>query len=363
MSIKGLRLEPKEKEESKMYKGIDVSQWQGAIDWNKVAQVGIEFAIIRSLRGSLKVDPYFEDNFNGARSNGIAIGIYKYSYATNVDFARKEAEAIIKLLAGRKVEAKIWFDIEDKCQENLDKTLLYNIIKTFLDTIANAGYEVGIYCNTYWYTTVLTEDIRRLTKNWWLAQWTNWNGITQGKPDKGEIGWQYSNEGCIDGITGAVDLDYYYASWDDINDENTSTSNNSQPASSKFKKGDIVKVNKAIQYDNGQPFKCWYSTYEVLSVDGKKVVIGKGNTITAGISEDNISLVTSSNNEESAAVSNDIVVGSSVKVLNPIQYDNGKPFVCWYPTYTVIEVKGDRVVIGKGAVKTAAIKKEYLQLV
>ncbi len=334
-----------------MYKGIDVSQWQGAIDWNKVAAAGIDFAIIRSLRGSLKVDPYFETNFKGARENGIAIGIYKYSYATTVDFAKAEAEAVIKLLAGRKIEAKIWFDIEDDCQKNLDKKLLYNIIKIFLDTIKAAGYDAGIYCNTYWYTTVLTDDIRKLTKNWWLAQWTNWNGITQGKPDKGEVGWQYSNKGCIDGITGNVDLDYYYGYWNDISEPNNSVV-------SRFKKGDIVTVKNAIQYDNGKPFKCWYDTYEVLEVSGKRVVIGKGNIITAGISEDNLNLVIT--HEIS---SNGIKVGSNVKVLNAIQYDNGKPFKCWYDTYTVIEIRGDRVVIGKGAVKTAAINKKYLQLV
>ncbi len=266
-----------------MYKGIDVSQWQGNIDWKKVAAAGIDFAIIRSLRGSLKTDPYFENNFKGARENGIAIGIYKYSYATDVDFAKKEAEAIIKLLAGRKVEAKIWFDIEDECQKDLDKNLLFNIIKIFLDTIKAAGYDVGIYCNTYWYTTVLTEDIRKLTKNWWLAQWTNWNGIIQGKPDKGEIVWQYSNNGRIDGITGPVDLDYYYGAWDSIETKPT--------AKSKFKAGDIVKVTKAVQYDNGQPFKCWYESYEVIEVKGDRVVIGKGAVKTAAINKAFLQLV------------------------------------------------------------------------
>lgn len=341
-----------------MYKGIDVSQWQGAIDWNKVAAAGIDFAIIRSLRGSLKVDPYFETNFKGARKNGIAIGIYKYSYAATVDFAKAEAEAVIKLLAGRKIEAKIWFDIEDDCQKNLDKKLLYNIIKIFLDTIKAAGYDAGIYCNTYWYTTVLTDDIRKLTKNWWLAQWTNWNGITQGKPDKGEIGWQYSNEGCIDGITGNVDLDYYYGSWDDISE--SSSLNNNQTASCKLKKGDIVKVTNPIQYDNGKTFKCWYSTYDVLSVNNDRVVIGKDGIITAAVSSDNLSLVTESKTVDET---DEIKTGSTVKVLNPIQYDNGKTFKCWYENYTVMEIKGDRVVIGKDGLVTAAINKKYLQLV
>ena len=344
-----------------MYRGIDVSQWQGSIDWTKVAGDGVEFAIIRSLRGSLKVDPYFEDNFMKARENGIAVGVYKYSYATTVEFAKKEAQAIIDLLHGRKVESKVWFDVEDECMEGLDKTLLYNIVKTFLETISAAGYEVGIYCNTYWYTTVLTDDIRKLTKNWWLAQWTNWNGIKQGKPNKGETGWQFTNAGTVDGINGNVDMDYYYAEWDSIKEDKIEETKPSAPIiaeTSKYKAGDIVKVKNPIQYDNGKAFKCWYETYEVLSVNGKRVVIGKGNVITSSINEDNLIPATGT-----STTSKEIVVGSEVKVINPIQYDNGKPFKCWYSTYTVIEVKGDRVVIGKGAVKTAAINKNLLQLV
>lgn len=336
-----------------MYKGIDVSQWQGVIDWAKVKGAGIEFAIIRALRGSLESDPQFEANFTGARNHGIAVGVYKYSYATTVEFAKAEAETIIKLLNGRHLEAKVWFDVEDECQQNLDKSLLYQIIKTFIDTISAAGYQVGIYCNTYWYNSILTNDIRKLTNNWWLAQWSD------SKPNLGETGWQYSSKGKINGIGGNVDLDYYYAEFDSTKTETASPSAD-QVTSSKFKKGDVVKVTNAVQYDNGQAFKCWYETYEVLNVTADRVVIGKGSTITAAISEKNLILASDVSNTTD---NSEIKPGDTVKVLNAVQYDNGQAFKCWYDTFEVISVSGDRVVIGKGAVKTAAVHKDNLQKV
>lgn len=341
-----------------MYKGIDVSQWQGVIDWAKVKGAGIEFAIIRALRGSLETDPQFETNFTGARNHGIAVGVYKYSYATTVDFAKAEAEAVIKLLAGRQLEAKIWFDMEDECQRTLDKSLLYQIVKTFIDTISAAGYQVGIYCNTYWYNSILTDEIRNLTNNWWLAQWGD------NKPSFGlELtGWQYSSKGKINGIGGNVDLDNYYVKFDSIT--GTSSSSAATPAApvalSKFKKGDVVKVKNAVQYDNGQAFKCWYETYEVISVSGDRVVIGKGSTITAAVSEKNIILASDASN---TAVNTEIKPGDTVKVTNAVQYDNGQAFKCWYDTFEVIAVSGDRIVIGKGAVKTAAVHRDNLQKV
>lgn len=340
-----------------MYKGIDVSQWQGVIDWAKVKGAGIEFAIIRTLRGSLKTDPQFESNFTGARNNGIAVGVYKYSYATTVEFAKAEAEGIIKLLNGRQIEAKVWFDIEDECQQTLDKDLLYQIIRTFIDTISAAGYQVGIYCNTYWYNSILTDDIRKLTDNWWLAQW---NGS---KPNLGETGWQYSSKGKINGIGGNVDLDYYYGEFDSVKTD-TASASTSTPAvtvtSSKFKEGDVVKVTNAVQYDNRQAFKCWYETYEVLNVTADRVVIGKGSTITAAVSEKNLILASDASN---TADNSEIKPGDTVKVLNAVQYDNGQAFKCWYDTFEVITVSGDRIVIGKGAVKTAAVHKDNLQKV
>lgn len=193
-----------------MYKGVDVSQWQGTIDWKKVADAGIQFAIIRCAKQDLSVDPFFEKNYAGATSNGLAVGAYKYSYATTVEEAEEEAKATLDAIRGKVFGAKIWLDLEDKCQQNLDKELLYQIAKRWLEIIEAAGYEVGIYCNQYWYKSILTDKIKALTKNFWIAKWSD------KKPELGEVAWQYSSEGRVDGIKGYADMNYYYGEFDAI---------------------------------------------------------------------------------------------------------------------------------------------------
>ena len=191
-----------------MYKGIDVSQWQGAIDWKKVATAGIEFAIIRCVKGNLSIDPYFEANYEGAKANGIKVGAYKYSYATTVEDAEAEAWAVVKSLRGKQFEAKVGLYLEDNCQKDLDKELLYEIVQTFLEIVSAAGFEVGIYCNQYWYNSILTSKIKKLTDNFWIAKWSSV------KPELGELAWQYSSSGSVSGIKGRVDMNYYYGEFD-----------------------------------------------------------------------------------------------------------------------------------------------------
>lgn len=200
-----------------MYKGVDVSQWQGTIDWKKVADAGIEFAIIRCAKQDLSVDPFFEKNYAGARDNGLAVGAYKYSYATTVEEAVAEAQATLEAIKGKEFGAKVWLDLEDKCQQNLDKELLYEIVKVWLELVAALGYEVGIYCNQYWYKSILTDKIKSLTKNFWIAKWSD------KKPELGEVAWQYSSEGKVDGINGNTDMNYYYEEFDVITTEEKKT--------------------------------------------------------------------------------------------------------------------------------------------
>lgn len=193
-----------------MYKGVDVSQWQGTIDWKKVAAAGIQFAIIRCAKQDLSVDPFFEKNYAGAKANGLKVGAYKYSYATTVKDAVDEAWTTVNAIKRKQFEAKVWLDLEDKCQQNLDKELLYEIVKTWLEIVKGEGYEVGIYCNQYWYKSILTDKIKALTKNFWIAKWSD------KKPELGELAWQYSSEGKVFGISGHVDMNYYYGEFDCI---------------------------------------------------------------------------------------------------------------------------------------------------
>ena len=99
--------------------GIDVSEHQGAIDWGQAKADGVSFAILRSVKRNLSADLYFEANYRGCRENGIPAGIYKYSYALTEEEAKKEAEAVLRLLSGRSLELPVFIDVEDASQRAL----------------------------------------------------------------------------------------------------------------------------------------------------------------------------------------------------------------------------------------------------
>lgn len=104
-------------------KGIDVSRWNGNIDWKTVASYGMGFAILRITEKGNIVDSTFEPNYKGCIENKIPVGVYKYSYATTIAQIKNEANVVIKTLNKRKLDYPVFLDIEDKCQENLSDNL------------------------------------------------------------------------------------------------------------------------------------------------------------------------------------------------------------------------------------------------
>ena len=99
-------------------KGIDVSRWNGNIDWKTVANYGMGFAILRITEQGNIVDSTFEPNYKGCIENQIPVGVYKYSYATTIAQIKDEANVVIKTMNKRKLDYPVFLDIEDKCQEN-----------------------------------------------------------------------------------------------------------------------------------------------------------------------------------------------------------------------------------------------------
>ncbi|BCN31970.1 GH25 family lysozyme [Anaeromicropila herbilytica] len=181
-------------------KGIDVSKWQGNIDWEAVEEDGVEFAMLRASYGSSSVDPMFEKNYQGAKDNGIAVGAYHYSYATTVAKATTEVEFFIKQLEGKTFEYPVCVDIEDSSQSKLSKDTLTKIALVYLDKLKEAGYYPVIYTNKTWFTTKL-DDTKLEDYDHWLAQWGS--SITY----SGAVGlWQYSSSGSVNGISGRVDV-------------------------------------------------------------------------------------------------------------------------------------------------------------
>ena len=194
---------------TKDYKqGIDVSEYQGYIDWAKVKESGISFACMRSTNKNGSVDPTFERNLAGCMEHGIEYSCYKYSYAQTHDQARIEADGVINLLNGRKMP--IWLDLEDKSQLPLGKEMIEGIALSFIGECKDAGYDVGIYCNKNWYDNYISQFLKDRFSFWIARYKKNDDGQIHEDimPDwKNVIAWQYSSKGHVPGIEGNVDRD------------------------------------------------------------------------------------------------------------------------------------------------------------
>lgn len=192
-------------------KGIDVSYYQGDIDWEKVKSAGVEFAIIRCGYGmdvKSQDDEKFERNVNECERLGIPYGVYLYSYADSVEKAESEAAHVLRMLGGRKPLYPVYYDLENgQTTGKCSKELILQIAKTFVNIIESNGLWAGIYANLYWNNTLLTDEWYN-TKARWIAQWAEQCTYS------GEYGiWQYTSSGNIDGINGNVDLDYAYVDY------------------------------------------------------------------------------------------------------------------------------------------------------
>ena len=227
------------------YRGIDVSKYQGDINFKKVKDAGIQFVIIRIGYGQYESqkDPKFERNYEGFRNVGIPIGVYLYSYAKSVADAKKEAEVTLKWLKGRELNLPVYYDIEDKSQINLGKNTLTNMCEAFCDTIEKAGYWAGVYTNKYFFTTYL--DYQKLEEKYtiWVAQYNDTNTY-RGKYDM----WQYTSSGKVNGISGNVDMDILYR---DIFDNKDDLGDRGElPDLSGYNGTSIVDALKSVNYDS-----------------------------------------------------------------------------------------------------------------
>lgn len=194
-------------------KGIDISAWNGNIDWQTVADYGMGFVILRITEKGNKTDSTFEQNYKGCTQHGIPVGVYKYSYAKSPAQAEQEAESVLKVLNKRKLNFPVFYDLEWSEQRKLGNTAVEKIALAFLKKIQAAGYKVGIYCNVDWYQNVLTAALKKY--DCWIAGYpANDNGTLQERlrPDFG-IGWQYSSKATIPGIGTKVDRNVFYKNY------------------------------------------------------------------------------------------------------------------------------------------------------
>ena len=221
-------------------KGIDVSEFQGKIDWEKVKNDGIEFAILRCGYGmdfSNQDDVEYERNANECERLGIPYGVYLMSYANTVEKARSEAKHVLRLIEGRKISLGVWHDIEDnRTSGAINKETLTNIINTFCNTIKNAGYKVGVYANLNWLENKIEKTIKD-NYDIWVAQYYS-KCEYEGK----YIMWQHTSSGKVNGISTNVDMNILYEDLPVINNNN-----NNNP---KTNNSEIVKsLQKALNKD------------------------------------------------------------------------------------------------------------------
>ena len=197
--------------EQKKY-GIDVSVWQGNIDFDALSKSNsIDFMIIRAGHGININDSKFERNYTNAKKYGIPLGVYLYANAQNVEEARQEANHLVDLIKEKKFELPIFYDVE--AQANVDQNIVTAMCNEFYKIIKNAGYKPGIYASKYYYMDKINPSKLPLDCAIWVASYGKDDGAIPKDTYKyyGNWNiWQYTSTGRIAGINGDVDYDVSY---------------------------------------------------------------------------------------------------------------------------------------------------------
>ena len=195
--------------------GVDVSEFQGDINWGQVAKTDKEFAIIR-VGYNDKQDAKFETNYKNAKAVGIPVGCYMYSYAVTEQAAIEEAYIVMERIKGKQFEYPIYLDIEDpkllKPEYNLTKKKRTDNALAFVRTMQENGYYVGVYANLNWFTNYLDVGRIKAECETWIAHYNP----SYDYKNSGYGMWQYTYEGKVSGISGNVDLNICYKDYPSI---------------------------------------------------------------------------------------------------------------------------------------------------
>lgn len=208
-----------------MKKIIDVSSYNGTVNWEKAKAYGCQGAILKIIRKDLKIDNGFNRNYQACNENEIAWGVYNYSYATTATKAKSDMELVCDILD--KIDKThfvygVWFDLEDKMQASLSKAKIAEIINAAQAVVESRGYKFGVYTGMSYYNEHI--DRKQIKcQNWWIARYyqgdkrmqiaTNPN--QEKKPVAANIAWQYTSKGRFpkiisSGNSGNFDLNVLY---------------------------------------------------------------------------------------------------------------------------------------------------------
>lgn len=191
-------------------KGIDVSKWQGTIDWGKVKAAGIEFAMIRAGYGNNNIDKQFKKNISECNRLSIPCGVYWFSYALNAEQAKREAQQCLAAIKPYRVEYPVCFDLEydtiryaKEKGVTIGKALATAFVEAFCGEIEKAGYYAMNYANKDYLQRMFNMDV--------LQKYDLWYAFWDSSCDRKDVGlWQYTDKGRVAGINGNVDMNYVY---------------------------------------------------------------------------------------------------------------------------------------------------------
>lgn len=246
-----------------MKNGIDVSSYQGKINWDKVKEY-IDFTIIRCGWGNnleSQDDVEFNRNSDECERLSIPYGVYLFSYATNLEMAKSEAEHTLRLIKDKKLEYPVFLDVEEREQLTLPKEKLVEIVNYYCEIIENAGYYVGIYASLSTLNGILNDE--RLEKyDKWVAQW----GADFSY--RGSSGmWQYTDNIIIEGINTRIDGDKAFYNYPEII-RNKGLNHLEEKIKLKYQKGDKVYLNGPLYKDeNGTMVKKTYRNKKITIID------------------------------------------------------------------------------------------------
>lgn len=184
---------------------VDVSEFQQNIDFNKMKNDGIKAVIIRAGYGRevSQKDSMFESHYRNAKSAGLKVGAYWYSYADSINDAEKEAKAFMAVVKGKSFDFPVYYDLEDSSQIGLGKSTLTAIAERFCDTLKRNNYKAGVYASLNWFNNYLNYNRLKGKYSVWLAQYN----------DRAELDcdiWQNSSSGRVNGYNGRLDTNIVY---------------------------------------------------------------------------------------------------------------------------------------------------------
>ena len=238
-------------------KGIDVSHWQGDINWQKVKSSGIDFAFIKATEGVGYVDPCFKSYTQGAAAAGLHIGAYHFLRSGDV---KKQAQDFLNAIKPYKLDYPVAVDVEHNELLKLGRAGLTDFVIEFLDILKSAGYYPMIYTGYNWCINHLY--MSKIKYNLWFARYNDHKGY-------GNVSiWQYSSTGRVQGINGNVDLDISYCDYPYII---KSKGLNGYPKPQSFKCDTTCDIKLA----QGQAYQ-----FKVTSNTPPKITVGTPNVVT-----------------------------------------------------------------------------------